>query len=193
MSVLMSAWGPVILGYGLTKGHSTTQISDFLRRTAELLALIVSLYVFTRVNGSAEMSDHEKRKLESRGNTFAGCIMCLSGVIMIVMALMPSGEDKGNVVLALIVAFSGVVFNGMFFRRYTSLFHKEGNSVIGVQARLYRAKFLVDTCVCTALGSLLLFSDPRISSLIDSAGAVLVSVYMIRCGMKTIREYRMTD
>ncbi len=38
LSVLMSAYGPVILGLGLRVGHSSTQIADFTRRTAELLA-----------------------------------------------------------------------------------------------------------------------------------------------------------
>ena len=37
ISVLMSSYGPIILGLGLRVGHSSTQISDFTRRTAELL------------------------------------------------------------------------------------------------------------------------------------------------------------
>ena len=50
LSVFMSAYGPVILGLGLTVGHSTTQIADFTRRTAELLALVVALIVYIITN-----------------------------------------------------------------------------------------------------------------------------------------------
>ena len=50
VSVLMSSYGPVILGLGLRVGHSSTQISDFTRRTAELLALIAALVVYTITN-----------------------------------------------------------------------------------------------------------------------------------------------
>ena len=37
LSVLLSAPGPLVLGLGLMVGHSSTQISDFTRRTAELM------------------------------------------------------------------------------------------------------------------------------------------------------------
>ena len=40
LSVLMSAPGPLIIGLGLTVGRSTTQLADFFRRSAELLAII---------------------------------------------------------------------------------------------------------------------------------------------------------
>ena len=56
MSVLMSAYGPVILGLGLRVGHSSTQIADFTRRTAELLALIVAFVVYAVTNGRKDMN-----------------------------------------------------------------------------------------------------------------------------------------
>ena len=46
MSVLMSAPGPLVVGLGLMAGRSSTQIADFVRRSAELLAIIMSFVVY---------------------------------------------------------------------------------------------------------------------------------------------------
>ena len=45
MSVLMSAPGPLIIGFGLLLGKSSTQIADFVRRSAELLGIIMAYVV----------------------------------------------------------------------------------------------------------------------------------------------------
>ena len=42
LSVLMSAPGPLVFGLGLLSGRSATQIADFARRSAELLAIIIA-------------------------------------------------------------------------------------------------------------------------------------------------------
>ena len=57
LSVVLSSFGPFVLGYGLTIGHSTTQIADFTRRTAELLAIIVSFAVFAIVGQNDQIDD----------------------------------------------------------------------------------------------------------------------------------------
>ena len=64
VSVLMSAYGPVILGLGLRVGHSSTQIADFTRRTAELLALIVAFVVYAVTNGRKNMQPDQKQTWE---------------------------------------------------------------------------------------------------------------------------------
>ena len=46
MSVLMSAPGPLIIGLGLLVGRSSTQIADFIRRSAELLAIIMAFVIY---------------------------------------------------------------------------------------------------------------------------------------------------
>ena len=188
LSVIFSAWGPVVLGIGLTVGRSSTQLSDFTRRTAELLALIVALIVYVRTNREGGMEEDRKRLLERRGNFFSGVIMCVSGLSMILLTLFSDGEDKGNVLPAMIVAFLGVVANSIFWRRYTALFRRQGNAILGVQARLYGAKTAVDVCVVLALAAVLLFPGTKVSYWVDMAGSLLVSLYMIRCGIKTIRE-----
>ncbi|MBO5664525.1 MAG: hypothetical protein J6R95_07085, partial [Bacteroidales bacterium] len=46
MSVLMSAPGPLVVGLGLLAGRSATQLADFIRRSAELLAILVAYITY---------------------------------------------------------------------------------------------------------------------------------------------------
>ena len=190
VSVLMSGYGPVILGLGLRVGHSSTQIADFTRRTAELLALIVALIVYTITNRREGLDAARKSALERRGNLFTGVIMCISGLSMLLLSIFSTDGDKGNVVPALVIAFLGVVANSIFWRRYTSLFRKQGNAILGVQARLYGAKTAVDVCVVIALAAVLAFPGTKASYWLDRVGSSLVAIYMIRCGIKTIIEVK---
>ena len=45
-SVIMSSPGPLVVGLGLMAGRSSTQIADFVRRSAELLAIIMSFVIY---------------------------------------------------------------------------------------------------------------------------------------------------
>ena len=72
---------------------------------------------------------------------------------MLVLTLLAADEDKGNVLPATVIAFLGVVANSLFWRKYTVLYRSQGNSILGVQARLYGAKTAVDVCVTTALAA----------------------------------------
>ena len=188
VSVLMSSYGPVILGLGLRVGHSSTQIADFTRRTAELLALVVAFIVYAVTNRRQDMAERQKQELERRGNLFTGVIMCVSGLSMLMLSVLSADTDKGNVIPALAIAFLGVVANSIFWRRYTSLYRKQGNAILGVQARLYGAKTAVDVCVVTALAAVLIFPGTKASFWLDRIGSMLVSLYMIRCGIMTIME-----
>ena len=188
LSVLFSASGPIVLGLGLMVGHSSTQIADFTRRTAELLALIVALIVYVVTNKRQEMAEERKKDLERKGNLFTGTIMCISGLSMLVLAILSTDGDKGNVIPAMVIAFMGVVANAIFWRRYTMLARRQGNSILSVQARLYGAKTAVDICVTSALAAVLAFPGTNASYWLDKASTALVSLYMIRCGIKTILE-----
>lgn len=187
MSVLMSAPGPLILGIGLIFGRSSTQIADFIRRTAELMGIIVAFIVYLKTVGDDENSDRRKR-LERMSNIFVGAMMCIGGIFMIGLALFSENTEKGNVITGLIIAFLGVIANTIFWIKYTSLNKKEPNAIILVQARLYRAKSLVDTCVTVALLSVALMPQSEISYYIDLIGSVIVALYLMWCGIKTIYE-----
>lgn len=187
MSVLMSAPGPLILGIGLIFGRSSTQIADFIRRTAELMGIIVAFIVYLKTADEDENSDRRKR-LERMSNIFVGAMMCIGGAFMIGLALFSENTEKGNVITGLIIAFLGVIANTIFWIKYTSLNKKEPNAIILVQARLYRAKSLVDTCVTVALLSVAILPQSEISYYIDLIGSVIVALYLMWCGVKTIYE-----
>ena len=189
MSVLLSSPGPLVLGLGLMVGHSSTQIADFTRRTAELFALIVALVVYTVTNKRADISEVDKRSMERRGNVFSGFIMCVSGLSMLLVTALSNDTDKGNVIPALVIALLGAVTNVYFWRRYTSLYKKEGNSILGVQARLYGAKSSVDVCVSAALLAVMAMPNTPASYYIDKIGSVIVAIYMLYCGIRTVREH----
>ena len=204
MSVLMSAPGPLIVGAGLLVGRSTTQMADFLRRSAELLALVVAFIVYSVTsedNGSetdvymeqnrkqAKMDTSERRShLERSSNVFVGTMMFLSGFAMLVITLLSTSTEKGNVIPGLAVAVLGVIANTLFWRKYTKLNRQEPNAILAVQSRLYRAKALVDICVTTALSSVLLFPETQLSYYLDKVGSVIVALYLAWCGWKTVRE-----
>ena len=193
LSVLFSSSGPIVLGLALMVGHSSTQISDFTRRTAELMALIVALIIYTVTNRRGDMGKEQKKRLERKGNLFTGVIMCISGLSMFLLTFLSANEDKGNVIPAMVIAFMGVVANSLFCRKYSSLYRSQGNAILGVQARLYGAKTAVDVCVTSALAAVLAFPGTMVSFWLDRAGSLLVSLYMIYCGIKTIREQRMPE
>lgn len=190
LSVLMSSYGPIILGLGLRVGHSSTQIADFTRRTSELLALIVAFMVYAITNRQQGIAEEEKRVLEKKGNLFTGVIMCISGLSMLLLSALSQDTDKGNVIPALVIAFLGVVANCIFWRRYTSLYRKQNNAILGVQARLYGAKTAVDVCVVIALAAVLAFPGTKASFWLDRIGSLFVALYMIRCGIMTIVEQK---
>ena len=192
LSVILSSPGPLILGLGLTVGHSTTQIADFTRRTSELLALIVSfvVYVITHKKGEEETEEREleRKRLEKKSNFFVGVIMCISGLSMLILTFLAGNRDKGNVLPAFVIALSGVIANTLFWRKYASLYKKDQNAILGIQARLYGAKSVVDLCITLTLLLVLLAPASPMAFWFDILGSVLVSAYMIRCGIRTIRE-----
>lgn len=188
LSVLMSAPGPLVVGLGLLAGRSSTQIADFFRRSAELLAIIASYLVFQITAGSDDCDAAKKARLERRSNAFVGAMMCLGGSFMVLLAFLSDNADKGNVIPGLAIAILGVIANTAFWIKYTRLNRKEPNAILQVQARLYRAKSLVDSCVTIALLSVVIAPGSAISGWLDFLGSLVVALYLIFCGLQTIRE-----
>jgi len=188
MSVLMSAPGPLVVGLGLLAGRSSTQIADFVRRSAELLAIVMSFVVYQLTVGKGVCDETKKARLERRSNAFVGAMMCLGGSFMVALAFLTEQTDKGNVIPGLAIAVMGVIANTIFWRRYTRLNRAQPNAILAVQARLYRAKSLVDGCVTAALLSVALAPKAPISLWLDFFGSIVVAVYLIWCGIRTILE-----
>ena len=187
-SIIMSSPGPLVVGLGLLAGRSSTQIADFVRRSAELLAIIMSFVVYTVVTKQGVTDEVKKRKMERGSNVFVGSMMCLAGGVMAVLAFTMNNEDKGNVIPGLAIAVLGVIANSIFWIKYTRINQAEPNAIMAVQARLYRAKTLVDSSVTIALLSVLIAPQSSVSYWLDFIGSVIVSVYLIWCGIQTIHE-----
>lgn len=185
MSVLMSAPGPIVVGLGLMAGRSATQVADFVRRSAELLGIIMA---FVTYQITTKCDTRKKEKLERISNLFVGAMMCLGGAIMLVLALVSEQEKKGNVIPGLAIAVMGVIANTLFWRKYTRLNRAEPNPILAVQARLYRAKSLVDGCVTLALLSVAIAPEALFSYYLDKIGSAVVAVYLVLCGIRTIAE-----
>ena len=188
MSVIMSSPGPLVVGLGLLSGRSSTQIADFVRRSAELLAIIMSFVIYKLTTKGDVCDENKKKKLEKGSNIFVGAMMCVGGALMVLLTLMSDNEDKGNVIPGLAIALMGVIANSLFWRKYTMLNKAEPNAILMVQARLYRAKTFVDSCVTIALLSVLIAPETAVSYWLDFAGSLIVAVYLIWCGVRTIYE-----
>ena len=188
LSVLMSAPGPLVMGLGLMAGRSATQIADFVRRSAELLAIVASYAVYRITTREGRCDATRREKLERGSNAFVGAMMCLGGAFMLLLAFMSGQGDKGNVIPGLVIALLGVIANTAFFVKYTRLNRKQPNAILLVQSRLYRAKSLVDGCVSIALIAVWLFPGSGAAYVLDMAGSAIVALYLVWCGMKTIRE-----
>ena len=188
MSVLLSAPGPLIIGLGLLVGRSSTQIADFIRRSAELLAIIMAFVVYQITTKDGVCDEARKAKLERLSNIFVGAMMCVGGMFMVALAILSDNADKGNVIPGIVIALLGVIANSIFWVKYTKLNNAEPNAILAVQARLYRAKTLVDGCVTTALLSVVIAPASQLSIWLDFIGSIIVAVYLIWCGIKTIRD-----
>jgi len=192
-SVIMSAPGPLVVGLGLLAGRSSTQLADFVRRSSELLAIIMAFVTYKLTTKEGETDAVKKEKLERISNLFVGAMMCIGGSIMLVLAFVAGNEEKGNVIPGLAIAVLGVIANTIFWRKYSRLNKAEPNPILAVQARLYRAKSLVDGCVTLALLSVVLAPGSRFSYYFDLVGSVIVAAYLVFCGVQTIRERLKTE
>ena len=117
-SVIMSAPGPLIIGFGLLVGRSSTQIADFVRRSSELLAIIMAYVVYKVTTKDGVCDAQRKQKLERFSNLFVGAMMCIGGSLMLLLAFVSENEEKGNVIPGLVIALLGVVANTIFWRKY---------------------------------------------------------------------------
>ncbi|MBP7213220.1 MAG: cation transporter [Anaerolineaceae bacterium] len=182
-SVVLSAPGPIVLGIGLFFGRSSTQIADFIRRTAELVAIIVSWLTYKATAKDPMADPVKKEKLERTANLCVGWAMSLSGIAMLLISFLSNHSEKGNVVLSLVIAILGAITNSWFWLRYRKLNREEPNAIIAVQSKLYRAKALVDICVTTALAAIAIAPTSPAAAYLDIIGSVIVAVYLLVNGL----------
>ena len=177
-SVALSSPGPLVLGIGLLFGRSSTQIADFIRRTAELAALVVSLIVFRTIHKGSRQDSARRRRLELIVSRFVGTAMVLSGLAMLTVAVLSLGAEKGNVLLGLVIAFLGAVTNSWFWLRYRKLNQEQPDPILAVQSRLYLAKSAVDVSVVASLSFIALASASPAAGYVDVGGAAVVAAIL---------------
>lgn len=183
-SVVLSSPGAIVVGIALFFGRSATQLADFIRRSAELVAIIVSWIIYSIVQKSDDMI--KKDKLERTANISVGVAMCLSGIAMTFIAIFSTDTEKGNVIPGLVIAILGVITNTWFWLRYGKLNKENPNAILAVQSKLYRAKSLVDTCVTIALAFVAIVPSSPATKFVDMGGSLIVAVYLVVNGIITI-------
>lgn len=185
MSVILSSPGPLVVGLGLLAGRSSTQLADFIRRSAELAAIIVSYILYRILYGKGEPESSRQQRLERIADRTVGGAMVLSGVAMLIIALVSENNEKGNVIPGFVIATLGVITNTWFWLRYRRLDRRQPDGILATQSKLYRAKALVDTAVMAALLVILIAPDSRAAGFTDLAGSLVVSVYLVINGIMT--------
>src|SRR5690606_13998107 len=123
IALLVSVPGPLLTGIAAATSLSTTQVADFVRRSAELVALFLSWWVFRQLQRNAALQEAEQTRLERAAGLSVAGAMAFSGAVMIILALsrLSAFEPGGNVIPGLTIASLGVVANGLFWRRYANL------------------------------------------------------------------------
>ncbi|NLZ71670.1 MAG: cation transporter [Clostridiaceae bacterium] len=187
-SVLLSAPGPLVLGIALFFGSSTTQIADFVRRTVEFMATLISWYVF-RMTANLPKTDGLRIKLERRVDLYVGIAMLISGITMGFLAV--SGflnqSEKGNIIPALIIAVLGVISNAILAVNYSISYSKTKNTVLKAQKTLYFTKSIVDVCVSTALVAVILLNGTAMY-IADLIGGIIVALVLFLNGIKLLHS-----
>ncbi len=182
----MSSPGPIVVGVALFFGRSSTQLADFIRRTAELVSIIVSWIVFRILHKSGEQDVGRKQKLERTANISVGVAMCLSGAAMLFIAFLAPDTQKGNVIPGLVIALLGVTANTLFCLRYRKLNREKPDSILAAQSKLYCAKSIVDACVTISLTFVAAAPATPAARYVDLVGSIIVAIYLIINGIITI-------
>lgn len=189
-SVVMSAPGPLVTGIAAASSHSATQIADFIRRSAELVALFVSWWVFRKLRGSGGSDDLRRIRLERAANLSVAGAMVSSGIAMLVVGVssLATYEASGDVSMGLIIAVLGLITNTWFWWRYRSIARERFDPVIAGQQKLYRAKAFVDLCVVVALSAVAIAPSHPVTRYVDAFGSIIVAGYLLFQGLAVGRK-----
>lgn len=181
-AVLLSSFAPLTTGIAVILSTSTTQIADFIRRTVELLALLVSWLVYRYLQRREGLIEEaERKRVERIAQLSVSAALGISGVVMLFLAAsrISDFQPGGNVSLGLAIASLGLLTNGWFWRRYARMTREHYNTVIASQVGLYRAKSMVDLCVIAALAAVAIYPLHPATRWIDLLGSAAVALYLL--------------
>ncbi len=188
LSIVFSAFGPIVTLIALFMNTSATQFADFVRRTAELSVLIFALYVYLKLSNNTH-TKAQKNRFKITVYRLSGSILLFSAAILsflFIQALITPKVPEGNVILGLSIASLGIFFNGYFFIRYRRFNNQDHHFVMDSQGKIYQAKTMVDVSVVIALSSILIFPNSEISYWIDTLGTFVIALYLISRGFNLI-------
>jgi divalent metal cation (Fe/Co/Zn/Cd) transporter len=190
-ALLLSAPGPLVLGFATLAGNSTTQLADFIRRTIELGALFLSWWVFRRLQQAPSLSKADQSRLEHTAGLGVAGTMLASGFAMGIIALsrLSAFEPGGNVTSGLIIASLGLLVNGWFWRRYAAMTREHYSAVIAAQQSLYRGKTCVDLCVVIALAAVAAAPAHPTTRVVDILGSLTVAGYLLWSGLRLAQSH----
>ncbi len=186
-ALLLSMWAPLATGIAVIMSTSTTQLADFIRRSAELVALFVSWWVFRYLARNKDLGPEKKAWMEKISGLCVAAALGVSAMVMLFLVLTRIGtfEPGGNVYPGLVIATLGMIVNSWFWRRYSRLNHEQYSSIIDAQRRLYRAKAFVDLSVIIALGAVALIPGHPVTRYIDLLGSFALAAYLLWSSVQT--------
>lgn len=186
LAVFLSAWAPLATGIAVVMSRSTTQVADFVRRTIELVAVVVAYAAFVRAS-RASSADRAARWERTANRTVAVALLG-SAVAIVVVALVRGGGFRpgGNVVLGIVIALLGLITNAWFWRRYVGFERDRPSTIIGGQRVFYRAKCAVDAVVLAALSAVMLAPTWAGTRTVDLVGSLAVSAYLVWSGVRAL-------
>ena len=187
-ALLFSAPGPLITGFIALASRSPTQIADFVRRTAELVATFVSWLAFHRLRRGAYDGAARARMEVGVGRTVAGA-MLFSGVALLFVGVrgLFIYAVMGSVAGGLVIAALGLAMNTFFWLRYRSMTRAAPDAILLAQRRLYRAKACVDLCVVIALLAVAIAPAHPATRYVDALGSIVVACYLLYNGVAGLR------
>ena len=189
VALLLSLWGPLVTFIAVVLSQSTTQLADFVRRSVELVALATSWVVFRRLRRFPGLTPETVSRLERRATLAVATALTVSGAVMLLLVASRWGTfvPGGDVRLGVTIAALGLVFNGVFWRRYAGLARERPGPLIDAQRRLYRAKVAVDAGVLAALSTLMLAPGTQAARWVDLGGSLLVALYLLLSALRSAR------
>ena len=186
MSVVFSAFGPLVTGWAVTMNTAATQLADFVRRSLEFAVLVFALYVYLRVR-QQDMTASRRTVLERRIAKLAAVVLWFGASFLLwlfIRGLLNPTYPEGSVLVGLSIAVLGLLFNVTFYVRYRTFHRRNGDAVMGTQSRLYQAKTMADMNVILALLAVLIFGASSLTLWVDRLGSLIIAGYlMIRGGM----------
>ena len=182
MATLVCVPGPLWLAFSMRGGANSTQIADLIKRSCDFLTVALAWLVF-ELTTSNSIGGVAKRRLEKFIKYFTSASMCLSGVIMIYVAIATLDGHHGNMFPSLFLAATGALINVGLVLNYRSM----KNPVLMVQAKLHSTKALLDFGLVAILLTWILCPYDVVRHYADLVGTIVISLYLIWSGLRVLK------